>query len=110
MRIFNYAKVADWDSRLQVLAGLAEKERWTYRSVPDPSPLPVLASYIRYTFLRVHEQGKVTETGRFSCFNTGLLTPNQEEIFGVFRIGTCSIQIRSSGPVKVVSHILGARW
>jgi hypothetical protein len=87
MRIFDYAKVADWDSRLQVLAeDLAEHERWTFRRVPDSSPLPVLDSYIRYTFLRVHEQAKITESDRLSCFNTGLLTANQEEIFGVFRI------------------------
>lgn len=98
MRIFEYAKVADWDSRLQVLAGLAEKERWTYRSVPDLSPLPVLDGYIRYTFLRVYEQGEVTETERFSCFNTGLLTPNQEEIFGVFRVSDLFNPSQAVGP------------
>jgi hypothetical protein len=86
MRIFEYAKVSDWESRLSALAGLAERERWMYRSVPDRSPLPTLDSYIRYTFLRVHDQAKIAETDRFSCFNTGLLTPNQEEIFGVFRV------------------------
>jgi hypothetical protein len=72
MRIFDYAKVADWESRLSVLAGLAERERWTYRSVPDPSPLPILDSYIRYIFLRLHDQAKIAETDRFSCFNEWL--------------------------------------
>ena len=86
MRIFDYAKVADWDDRLRDLAEMAEPERWTYLHVPDESPLPVLDSYIRYTFLRIHEQGKVAETERHACFNTGLLTPGQEEIFGIFRI------------------------
>ena len=86
MRIFEFAKVADWESRLHVLAELAERERWTYRPVPDPSPLPVLDAYIRYTFLRVHEQSKISTTDRFACFNTGLLTPDQEEIFGLFRL------------------------
>jgi hypothetical protein len=87
MRIFDYAKVADWDSRLSQLATqLAEPERWTYLAVPDKSPLPVLDAYIRYTFLRVHEQARIAETDRLSCFNTGLLTTGQEEIFGVFRL------------------------
>lgn len=86
MRIFEYAKVADWESRLADLAEMAEPERWTYLSVPDKSRLPVLDSYVRYTFLRVHEQGRLAESDRTSCFNTGLLTPNQEEIFGVFRV------------------------
>ena len=96
MRIFDYAKVADWESRLQVLADLAERERWTFRCVPDASPVPVLDSYIRYTFLRVHGQTKIAESDRLSCFNTGLLTPNQEEIFGVFRV---SDQFDPSQPV-----------
>lgn len=86
MRIFEYAKVADWESRLNDLAKMAEPERWKYLSVPDRSSLPILDSYVRYTFLRIHEQGRLAESDRTSCFNTGLLTPNQEEIFGVFRV------------------------
>ncbi|MCP5450065.1 MAG: DUF3825 domain-containing protein [Gammaproteobacteria bacterium] len=86
MRIFEFAKVADWDARLTTLANLAEPERWNYLYVPDQSPLPVLDSYLRYTFMRIHEQSKVAETERLACFNTGLLTPGQEEIFGVFRV------------------------
>lgn len=86
MRIFEYAKVADWESRLSDLAKMAEPERWTYLSVPDKSNLPILDSYIRYTFVRVQEQGRLSESDRTSCFNTGLLTPNQEEIFCVFRV------------------------
>jgi hypothetical protein len=52
--------------------------------VPDRSPLPVLDSYLRYTFLQAHEQKRLAETERFACFNTGLLTPGQEEIFALF--------------------------
>lgn len=86
MRIFDFAFVADWDLRLKTLAELAEPERWTFLSVPDKSPLPVLDSYLRYTFLRIYDQGKIAQTGQLACFNTGLLTPHQEEIFGVFTI------------------------
>ena len=84
MRIFEYAKVADWDSRLQTLATMAEPEPWNYRSVPSSSPAPVLDAYIRYTFLRVHDQQRIAEVAELACFNTGLLTQSQEEIFGVF--------------------------
>lgn len=88
MRIFDYGKVADWEDRLAVLAEMAEPERWTYVSVPSESPvtLPVLDSYMRYTFLQLHAQGKIAEVDDLSCFNTGLLTPAQEEIFGVFAV------------------------
>ena len=50
MRISDYAKVADWESRLAD-HGIAESERWTYMSVPDKSSLPILDSYIRQGML-----------------------------------------------------------
>lgn len=86
MRIFDFAVVADWDARLQTLASMAEAERWTYRKVPDPSPLPILDSYVKYTFMRLSEQGRLATSDRSACFNTGLLTPGQEEIYGVFKV------------------------
>jgi hypothetical protein len=86
MRIFDYAKVADWEDRLAALAEMAEPERWTYRYAPSQSQLPVLESYIKYTFIRAFDQQRVVEADRLACFNTGLLTPGQEEIFGVFTV------------------------
>lgn len=86
MRIFDYAYVANWDERLGVLAELAEPERWAYLTVPDESHFPILGSYLRFTFLRLHEQSKIAETDDLACFNTGLLTPAQEEIYGVFTV------------------------
>ena len=88
MRIFDYAIVREWEDRLSSLAAMAEPERWTYVSIPSNANLPVLDSYTRYTFLRVHAQGKISESEELACFNTGLLTPHQEEIFGVFTVST----------------------
>jgi hypothetical protein len=85
-RIFDFAKVADWGDRLQSLAEMAEPERWQYLQAPSESSLPVLDSYIKYTFVRVFDQQKIVEADRLACFNTGLLTPGQEEIFGVFSV------------------------
>ena len=84
--IFEFAKIADWDDRLEGLAALAEKERWTYLHVPSKSKLPVLDKYIKHTFKRASDQQKVIESERLACFNTGLLTDGHEEIFGVFTI------------------------
>jgi hypothetical protein len=88
MRIFEYAMVANWQDRLRDLAEMSERERWTFRHVPSDHPLPVLESYIRYTFLRVYEQNSIIDSlsGRNTCFNTGLLTPGQEEIYAVFKV------------------------
>jgi cold shock CspA family protein len=76
----------------QRLAGLAEPEDWTLEaedSMATSGRLPILENYVRYTFARVEEQGKVaegvrTDGSRVSAFNTGLVTPNQEEIYGFF--------------------------
>jgi len=84
MRIFDFAKVADWDARLQNLAELAEPERWTYHTVPSEKPLPILDLYVRHTFIRAFDQQKIVEADQMACFNTGLLTPGHEEIFGLF--------------------------
>jgi hypothetical protein len=85
-RIFDFAKVADWENRLAALADMAEPERWAYRYAPSASRLPVLESYIKFTFIRAFDQQRIVEAERLACFNTGLLTPGQEEIFGVFTI------------------------
>ena len=50
---------------------------------------PILRNYIVYTFRRAHHQGRVTEVvdddgRRYATFNTGLLTPHFERIFGFF--------------------------
>ena len=67
---------------------MAEHERWIFRHVTSDKPLPILDGYIRYTFSRVLEQNLLVESisGRNSCFNLGLLTPGQEEIYAVFKV------------------------
>jgi Domain of unknown function (DUF3825) len=96
MKIFDYGVVANWEERLESLRDMAEPERWTFLSVPAQSALPVLDSYAGFTFQQLYKQGKIAQTDETSCFNTGLLTPAQEEVFGVF---TVSERFESSRPV-----------
>jgi hypothetical protein len=84
--IHDFAKIASWDDRLRSLAAIAEPERWDYRCVPTKKTLPILRSYIEHTFARASEQQKLVEADRSACFNTGLLTAGQEEIFGIFTV------------------------
>ena len=86
MRIFDFAMIADWEDRLQVLASMAEPERWKYLHAPAKKNLPVLDSYITHTFNRAFDQQKLVEADQLTCFNTGLLTPGHEEIFAIFSI------------------------
>jgi cold shock CspA family protein len=69
------------------LSELAEKEDWFYRHTKSPSQFPILSNYIHYTFHRLKEQNdglRFTSDGKHAAFNTGLVTPNQEEIYGLF--------------------------
>jgi len=80
---------ASWSvGSLLTLAGLAQTEDWDYRNTTSDRPLPILRNYILYTFRRAFQQKQVavveTDADRVACFNTGLLTPHFERIFGYF--------------------------
>ncbi|MEU4443132.1 DUF3825 domain-containing protein [Actinosynnema sp. NPDC050801] len=81
-----------WPAAWQALADLVEHDVWTLNQPEDEvdqaqGGLPVLRSYIDYTFARLEEQGRLVDGqhpdgGRLG-FNTGLVTPKQEEVYGV---------------------------
>ena len=98
MRIFEYAKIADWEARLTTLSGIAEPENWNYVAIPSKSQVPILDSYIRYTFDRAYDQQKVVEAENCACFNTGLITVNQQEIYGLFTVSETFDASRPLGP------------
>jgi cold shock CspA family protein len=68
------------------LSNLAEKESWNFK-IPDSNfEMPILSSYIKYTYVRLTESENgtsVSDDGLFMAFNTGLVTPNQESIFAM---------------------------
>jgi hypothetical protein len=47
---------------------------------------PILTNYLNYSFLRAQEQGaiRISKDGDYLCFNTGLQTPNERDIYAVF--------------------------
>ena len=78
------------DNQLEELATLAHKENWNYRYTTSSRHLPILKSFIFYTFARLEVEEKIaTATGEkdelVACFNTGLATARQEAIFAVLR-------------------------
>ncbi len=85
---FNFAWVSDMDTSLQELANDTEQEDWNYQNLSSERVLPVLYNYIRYTYQKVAEEGKIalSEDGQYSCFNTGLVTPSQEAIYASFEV------------------------
>jgi len=84
--LFDFAYVPEIDAQLQTLAEEAEPEDWGYQYTESEHPYPVLYNYIRYTYRRVAEEGKIaiSDDGQYSCFNTGLVTPHQEPLYASF--------------------------
>lgn len=84
--LFEFAFIPETDGQLDLLAKEAEPEDWDYHNTPSDHPYPVLYNYIRYTYRRVAEEGKIvlSEDGQFACFNTGLVTAHQEAIYASF--------------------------
>jgi cold shock CspA family protein len=83
-----FATCPKLEAQLADLATLAQKEDWDYRLTKSQRPLPVLRSYLFYTFARLEAEGKIAEApgkdGRVACFNTGLASERQEAVFAVF--------------------------
>jgi hypothetical protein len=84
--LFQFAFVPDTDSQLKALAEEAEPEDWGYQYTQSDHPYPILYNYVRYTYRRVAEEGKIvlSEDGQFACLNTGLVTPHQEALYASF--------------------------
>jgi hypothetical protein len=83
--LYDFAWIPNIDEQLQDLAdNVIMRENWSYRHSPNDRPNPILFSYFIHTFERLQEQDRITTEDDWACFNTGLVTPNQEEVFAVF--------------------------
>jgi cold shock CspA family protein len=70
------------------LATIAESEDWNYRVHPAKDPFVILRNYLKYTFWRLNELQDhlvISTDEKAMAFNTGLVTPFQEQIFAMFR-------------------------
>lgn len=84
--LFAFAFVSATEGRLDALAALVEPEQWDYQSTQTDRHKPILHNYLRYTYSRLAEEGKIelSSDGMNVVFNTGLVTPNQEPVFAFF--------------------------
>lgn len=89
---FHYNGVAgeNWETPFESLVRIAKKENgWNFSRSEFQKPgqrYPILTNYLNYTFLRVHELGliKYTDDGTKACFNTGLQTQEEKDIYVTF--------------------------
>jgi hypothetical protein len=78
-----------WDTPYEKLALMAKKEEWNFRRNQFKRPgqsYPILTNYLNYTFLRLQELGRLiySADGNRACFNTGLQTSSEKDIFATF--------------------------
>jgi hypothetical protein len=78
-----------WETPYEKLARMAKPEEWDFHRSQFKRPsqaFPILTSYINYTFLRLQQLDRLTFSAddNRACFNTGLQTPNEKDIFATF--------------------------
>jgi cold shock CspA family protein len=87
--IEEFANFVNLRQNLLDLKNLAEQENWDYLKKPTRGA-PVLFSYINQTCFRLIKQNKIVigkstkDKKEYAYFNTGLVTPQQDEIFAYF--------------------------
>lgn len=84
--LFKFAFFPNYDAAITFLAdNLADKEEWDFSDTSAKS-YSILKNYLEFTFRKLLQEKKVrfTTGNKFSCFNTGLVTENLEDIFAFF--------------------------
>ena len=81
-----------YNQKLEMLARMAQPEKWTYKRIQDKDPYRILRNYIQYTYNRLDEEGKIIASadGKYRCMNTGLLTVYNQEIVAIFAVNEMS--------------------
>lgn len=50
-----------YNQKLEMLARMAQPEKWTYKRIQDKDPYRILRNYIQYTCNRLDEEGKLVK-------------------------------------------------
>ena len=74
-----YQKVA-----VESLSRLALSERWAYKTEDKNYPKPILAKYLKWTFVKLHREDKILFSNGYASFNTGLVDKFYKPIYAVF--------------------------
>ena len=78
-----------WEAPYLRLANMAKREEWNFTRVEfrdSNRSCPILVNYLNYTFLRLQALGRISysESGDRACFNTGLQTQDEKDLFATF--------------------------
>lgn len=76
--LYKFMYWGDYNKRMEELAEMALLEKWSFAEKNDYS---ILKNYMKHSFTRLQEEGKVYEDSKYCIFNTGLFTSHYEDIF-----------------------------
>lgn len=76
--IYDYMYWGDYNLQIQKLADKALPEKWSFEGNNDNY---ILKNYLKYTFNKLQEEGKVVETDTYCAFDTGLFSHYYEPIY-----------------------------
>lgn len=84
--LFKFAYFPNYDDYILDLAeNIAQKEDWDF-SDTIVKKYSILKNYLEFTFRKLQQEKKVkfTNDNKYSCFHTGLVTENLEDIYAFF--------------------------
>lgn len=71
-------------SAIETLKNMALPERWTYGVEDENYPNPILAKYLKWTFVKLMRENKILYSNEYAAFNTGLVDKFYKPIYAVF--------------------------
>lgn len=71
-------------SAIETLKNMALSERWTYSIENENYPSPILAKYLKWTFVKLMRENKILYSNEYAAFNTGLVDNFYKPIYAVF--------------------------
>lgn len=106
-------EIGTWDQALGTLATAAAPERWNYpgEGVGKASRYGILREYLSATLARVRAGGRLATSadGSLAAFDTGLMTPMDEELYAVLSPTDTDIPWHLDGFATVGAGELGSR-
>lgn len=106
-------EIGTWDQALGTLATAAAPERWNYpgEGVGKASRYGILREYLSATLARVRAEGRLATSadGSLAAFDTGLMTPMDEELYAVLSPTGTDIPWHLDGFATAGAGELGSR-
>lgn len=81
--LHQFGYIHDFHGALFELSQMATPENWDYQRTPTGKAI-ILINYINHTFAKIQKENKIEFIKDMCVYNTGLVTENQEELFGYY--------------------------